>query len=101
MWYYRAKIWFGIQVLLYNCCFTLPVTMVGNALFILVFFLTIGYLCGLVTVSIFHKQERFVMLNLGISKLSLIAAGWLVQVVFLITLAINVISISVFLDVWN
>lgn len=92
MWYYRARLWFGLQVLLYNICLALPVAAFGNAYYVLLIFLSFGFVCALLATSIVHKQQRFVMLNLGISKASLILAAWIVQVGFLIIVSLVVLA---------
>jgi hypothetical protein len=93
MWYYRARLWFSLQVLLYNICLALPVAAFGNAFYVLLIFLSFGFASALLATSIIHKQQRFAMLNLGISKISLVLFAWIVQVVFLIVISLLVLAV--------
>jgi len=94
MWYYRAKLWFSVQVLLYNLCWTLPILALGDFMYTTVCFLSIGFMFALLTVSFFHRQERFVMLNLGISPSSLILFSWLFQLLFLLFVGLIIVAVS-------
>lgn len=94
MWFYRARIWFSIQVLLFNCVFTLPLLAAGSHFNAAASFLSIGFVLALVTVHLFFKQERFVMLNLGVSKRSLVIFAWFFQIVALLAISFIVFLCS-------
>lgn len=97
MWYYRARLWFSVQVLLFNCCLALPV-MVFDPMYGVISFLTLGFILSLVIVGFFFKQERFVILNLGISRISLILFAWVFQ---LIVLFVAVLLLYLYSLTWS